>query len=48
MAAAARKVGVATHVWTVNDPATAKRLWAGGVSGIVTDDPQAMIRARAQ
>jgi glycerophosphoryl diester phosphodiesterase len=48
MAAAARKVGVATHVWTVNDPATAQRLWAGGISGIVTDDPQAMIRARAQ
>jgi glycerophosphoryl diester phosphodiesterase len=47
MTAAARKAGVPTQVWTVNDPASAKRLWAGGVAGIVTDDPGAMIRARA-
>jgi glycerophosphoryl diester phosphodiesterase len=47
MARAAKKVGVATHVWTVNDPRTARTLWNGGVSGILTDDPAAMIRARA-
>jgi glycerophosphoryl diester phosphodiesterase len=47
MAAAARKVGIATQVWTVNDPAVAGALWRGGVAGIVTDDPQAMLRARA-
>jgi len=47
MASAARKVGVATHVWTVNDPATARSLWRGGVSGIVTDDPAAILGARA-
>ena len=47
MAAAARKAGIATQVWTVNDPAAARRLWTAGVSGIVTDDPAAMIRARA-
>ena len=46
MAAAARKVGIATHVWTVNDPAVARALWRGGVTGIVTDDPGAMLRAR--
>jgi glycerophosphoryl diester phosphodiesterase len=48
MAAAARRANVPTQVWTVNDPAVAKRLWLGGVSGIVTDDPAAMLRARAQ
>jgi len=48
MAAAARKVGVATQVWTVNDPDVARSFWRGGVSGIVTDDPDAILRARAQ
>ncbi|HEY8175976.1 MAG TPA: glycerophosphodiester phosphodiesterase family protein [Gemmatimonadaceae bacterium] len=46
MAAAARKIGIATHVWTVNEPAVARALWRGGVAGIVTDDPAAMLRAR--
>jgi glycerophosphoryl diester phosphodiesterase len=46
MAAAARKVGIATHVWTVNDPVVARALWRAGVAGIVTDDPAAMLRAR--
>jgi glycerophosphoryl diester phosphodiesterase len=48
MAAAARKVGIATQVWTVNDPAAARILWQGGVAGIVTDDPAAILRAREQ
>jgi glycerophosphoryl diester phosphodiesterase len=48
MAAAARKAGVATQVWTINDPAMARALWDGGVSGIVTDDPAAIIRARTR
>jgi glycerophosphoryl diester phosphodiesterase len=47
MTAAAHKAGVATQVWTINDPEQARRLWAGGVAGIVTDDPAALIRARA-
>lgn len=47
MAAAARKIGIATQVWTVNEPGVAITLWRGGVSGIVTDDPAAMLRARA-
>ena len=48
MAAAARQVGVPTQVWTVNDPAEARTLWSGGVAGIVTDDPAAILRARTQ
>jgi glycerophosphoryl diester phosphodiesterase len=47
MARAAQKVGVPTHVWTVNDPRVALAYWKRGVSGILTDDPVAMIRARA-
>ena len=46
MAVAARKAGIATQVWTVNDPGVARTLWNGGVAGIVTDDPTAILRAR--
>jgi glycerophosphoryl diester phosphodiesterase len=46
MAAAAKRVGVPTQLWTVNDPAAARSYWDAGVAGIVTDDPAAMIRAR--
>lgn len=35
------------HVWTVNDSRVATSLWLDGVSGIVSDDPAAMLRARA-
>jgi glycerophosphoryl diester phosphodiesterase len=35
------------HVWTINDPAMATRLWTDGVRGIISDDPAAMVRARA-
>jgi glycerophosphoryl diester phosphodiesterase len=37
--AAARRLGCPVHVWTVDDPATARRLWARGVAGIVTNFP---------
>ena len=37
--AAARRLGCPVHVWTVNDPATARGLWARGVAGVVTDEP---------
>jgi glycerophosphoryl diester phosphodiesterase len=40
-------LGVPVHVWTVNDPATALALWRLGVRGIISDDPGAMLAARA-
>lgn len=39
--------GVVTHVWTVNDPARAQRLWRHGVNGIISDDPALMLSARS-
>ena len=45
--AAARGLGCPVHVWTVNDPATARRLWARGVAGIVTNRPAAIAAQRA-
>jgi glycerophosphoryl diester phosphodiesterase len=45
--AAARRLGCPVHVWTVNDPATARRLWARGVAGVVTNEPEAIRRAGA-
>ena len=44
--AAARSLGCPVHVWTVNEPATARRLWARGVAGIVTNRPEAIAAAR--
>jgi len=46
MAIVARRAGIATQVWTVNDPTEALALWDAGVAGIVTDDPGALLRAR--
>jgi glycerophosphoryl diester phosphodiesterase len=40
--AAARRLGCPVHVWTINDPATARLLWSRGVAGIVTNYPQLM------
>ncbi len=37
--AAARALGCPVHVWTVNDPAVAQRLWGVGACGIVTNFP---------
>ena len=42
-ARATRSAKRAMHVWTVNDPGFAKRLWSSGVNGIITDDPQALL-----
>jgi glycerophosphoryl diester phosphodiesterase len=44
--ATARKLGCPVHVWTVNHPATAQRLWSRGVAGIVTNVPQVVRGAR--
>jgi len=35
LVAAARSPGCPVHVWTINDAATARGLWARGVAGIV-------------
>lgn len=43
-ARALRGAGVPVHVWTVDDPAEARALWAAGVSGILTNDPVAILR----
>ena len=45
--AAARRLGCPVHVWTVNDPATARRLWARGVAGVVTNEPSAIGAVRS-
>lgn len=37
--ASARRIGCPVHVWTVNDPALARRLWGSGVAGIITNLP---------
>lgn len=34
------------HIWTINDPAVATRLWREGIQGIISDDPGTMLRAR--
>lgn len=47
-AAMMRAAGGPTHVWTINDPAVARRLWARGVAGIISDDPGLMLRTRAE
>jgi glycerophosphoryl diester phosphodiesterase len=44
--AAAGRMQCPVHVWTVNDPATARRLWSRGVAGIVTNVPDQIRAAR--
>ena len=45
---ALRGTRTVTHVWTINDPAYARRLWLKGVNGIISDDPDAILKARAE
>jgi glycerophosphoryl diester phosphodiesterase len=44
---AARTLGCPVHVWTVDAPALARRLWSRGVAGIVTNTPGAIRAARS-
>lgn len=44
-ARAARGIGRPVHVWTVDEPAEARRLWALGVAGIITNYPARLRRA---
>lgn len=48
LARLAREAGVATHVWTVDDPLVAERLWRAGIQGIVSNDPRTMLSVRAR
>ena len=41
----ARRRGIRVHVWTVDDPALAQRLWADGVHAIITNTPQRLALA---
>ena len=41
-----RSAGCLVHVWTINDPEEAQRLWSIGVRGIVSDDPALIRRTR--
>jgi glycerophosphoryl diester phosphodiesterase len=41
----ARAAGSPTHLWTVDDPARARRFWDGGVNSIITNDPAMMLAA---
>jgi glycerophosphoryl diester phosphodiesterase len=43
---ATRPAGAPVHVWTVNAPADAERLWARGVCAIISDDPATMLALR--
>lgn len=42
----AKPHGVVTHVWTVNDPGEALKLWRLGVNGIISDDPGLILAVR--
>lgn len=46
LAAAARALGYPVHVWTVDSPARARRLWRKGVAGIITNRPRELVEAR--
>jgi len=41
-----RGAGVPVHVWTVDEPAVARRLWQAGVCGILTNDPARILAER--
>jgi len=46
LARSGHRAGFPTHVWTVNDPQVAERLWRDGINGIISDDPATMLELR--
>jgi len=45
---AAHRRSATVHVWTVDDPALARRLWANGANGMVTNRPDVILKARQE
>ncbi len=43
---AAARAGAPMHVWVVNDVPSARRLWAQGIHGVLSDDPAPILKAR--
>lgn len=48
LARMARKLDCPVHVWTVDDPREAIRLWKAGATGIITNAPDIIRRARTE
>lgn len=46
LAHAAARLGVPTHVWTINDARQADRYWRAGVTGVLSDDLPMLLHAR--
>lgn len=46
--AAARRAGTPVHVWTVDNPLQARHLWARGATGMVTNVPGRLVKARGE
>ena len=42
----ARSLGVPVHVWTVDEPTLARRLWTQGVRGIISNSPRVILEER--
>jgi len=45
---AAPRRSATVNVWTVDDPALARRLWANGANGMVTNRPDVILKARQE
>jgi len=46
IARAAHRRRMPVHIWVVDDPVQARRLWRHGVNGVITNDPRPILDAR--